>query len=114
VSVIHTETSIAANATNPNLLTGSAFEFPQRHSKIDLGLVASATGCTARIQFGAQVIAESLAIPVWTSTSRGPIVPDDLQVRDVAIGGSRLVVAVTNTTGAAITVRALVATTPLH
>jgi len=119
VSIIHVNPSIPANSTNPNILSGSAFEFPTRHSKIDFGIVAAAEGCTARIQFGNQIIAESMAVPVATAGSvagsiRGPVIPDELQIRDVALGGSRLVVAVTNTTAAAIVVRALVATTPLH
>lgn len=119
MSIIHINPSIPANTTNPNILAGSAFEFPTRHSKIDLGLVGTAEGLTARIQFGSQIIAESMAVPVAQAggaagTFRGPVIPDELQVRDVAIGGSRLVVAVTNTTGAAIVCRCLLATTPLH
>lgn len=119
MSIIHVNPSIPANQTVANILSGSAFEFPTRHSKIDFGIVAAAEGLVARVQFGNQIIAESMAVPVASAGAvagsiRGPVIPDELQIRDVALGGSRLVVAVTNTTAAAIVCRALVATTPLH
>jgi hypothetical protein len=125
MAIINQKVSIAATSTNPNIFSGSAFEFPPRHSKIDFGIVAEPTaggadpGLTCRIQFGSQIIAESMAIPVGspsagTAQVKAPVIPDELVVRDVAIGGSRLVCAVTNPSGAAVNVRFLVNITPLH
>ena len=42
--VIQKEVSIAANATNENVLSGSAFEFLRRNSIVSAGAVGSATG----------------------------------------------------------------------
>lgn len=125
MAIIHQKVSIAANSTNPNIFAGSAFEFPPRHSKIDFGVVSEPgaagvdAGLTGRIQFGSQIIAESFAVPVGspaagTNQVKAPVIPDELVVRDVALGGSRLVVAITNPSGAAVNIRFLLNITPLH
>lgn len=125
MALISQKVSIAANSTNPNIFSGSAFEFPPRHSKCDFGIVSEPTagggdpGLTCRIQFGSQIIAEQYSIPVGspaagTAQVKNPVIPDELVVRDVAIGGSRLVCAVTNPSGAAVNIRYLMNITPLH
>lgn len=97
--VIMREVSIAAGATNENLLSGSAFEFLRANSLVSIGVTAAATGTFATIQSGADIVAEEFAPPVLT---RYPIIPDEMYFSDVGVGGDRLVVRARNPTGGAV------------
>lgn len=108
--VIQRELSLAAGASNDNILSGSAFEFARVNSLVSIGVVASATGTFATINSGADVVAEEFA-PAIKSTY--PIIPDEMYYSDVAAAGDRLVIRVRNPTGGAITIRAIVQVTPL-
>ena len=108
--VIQKELSIAANSANENILSGSAFEFLRGNSVVSIGLAGSATGLVANIQSGADIILEESDILVKTTM---PTIPDDMYYNDVGVQGDRLVVRVRNTTGGALTVRAIVQVTPL-
>lgn len=99
------ETSIAANTTNDNLIAGSAFEFARGRGVVSIGLAGSATGLVANIQAGADIIAESFALPILT---RYPIVPDEFYFTDVVEMGDRIVLRVQNTTAGALTARTVV------
>jgi len=99
------EKSVAANSTDPNILSGSAYEFLRGPSLISLGVVASATGSFTTIQSGADVVAEEFATPIKTTY---PLIPDEMYFNDVGVMGDRLVVRVRNTTGGALTLRAVV------
>lgn len=108
--VIQKEISIAANAVNDNILSGSSFEFLRSNSVISAGLVGSATGLVANIQSGADIVLEESPLLVKTTM---PIIPDDMYYNDVGVGGDRLVIRVRNTTAGALTVRAIVQVTQL-
>lgn len=99
--VIQGSVSVAANAVNDNVLTGSQFEYLPYNAKIDFGLVGSATGLLADVFSGQDIVAESFAPP---TTNRFPVNPDDFTLSDVAAAGERLKVRVRNTTGGALTI----------
>lgn len=107
--MIMRETSIAANATNDNIVSGSAFEFARTQQIVSIGLTQSATGLQATIQGGPDIIAEEFSIPIAT---RYPIIPDEMYFTDVMAQGDRLVIRVRNTTAGALTVRAVVQVSP--
>jgi len=104
---IQIETTVAANATNSNLVSGSAFEFARVRQLVSIGLTAAATGCFATITSGADVILEESAVYIKTQF---PIIPDEMFYNDVMEAGDRLVIRVRNTTGAGIVARTIVLT----
>lgn len=108
--VIQKEVSVAANSANENILAGSAFEFLRGNAIVSIGLCGSATGLVANVQSGADIVLEESPLLVKTTM---PNIPDDMYYNDVGVQGDRLVVRVRNTTGGALTVRAIVQVTPL-
>lgn len=108
--VIQKEISIAANAVNDNILSGSSFEFLRGNSIVSVGLTGSATGLVANIQSGADIVLEESPLLVKASM---PIIPDDMYYNDVGTAGDRLVIRVRNTTAGALTVRAICQVTQL-
>lgn len=108
--VIQKELSIGANASNDNILSGSAFEFLRGNSVVSIGLTGSATGLVANIQSGADIVLEESPLEIKTGY---PVIPDEMYYNDVGVAGDRLVIRVRNTTGGALTVRAVVQVTPL-
>jgi len=108
--VIQKEVSIAASSANENILSGSAFEFLRQNAIVSVGLAGSATGLVANIQSGADIVLEESPLLVKTTM---PTIPDDMYYNDVGVAGDRLVIRVRNTTGGALTVRAIVQVTNL-
>lgn len=109
--VIQGSVSVAANAVNDNVITGSQFEYLPYNAKVDFGLVGSATGLLLDVFSGQDIIAESFAPP---TTNRFPVNPDDFTLTDVAAGGERIKVRARNTTGGALTVFWSVIITPVR
>lgn len=101
---ILTELSIAANATNANIITGSAYEFSRGAGVMSLGLTQSATGLVANVQAGAEIVAEAFNVPIAT---RYPIIPDEMYFAAALSPGDRIVERVQNTTAGALTIRAV-------
>jgi len=108
--VIQKEISVAGNATVDNIISGSSFEFLRGNAVVSIGLAGSATGLVASIQSGSDIVLEEAPLLVKTTM---PTVPDDMYYNDVGVLGDRLVIRVRNTTGGALTVRAIVQVTPL-
>lgn len=108
--VIQKETSVAANATVDNLISGSSFEFLRGNAVVSIGLVGSATGLVASIQSGSDIVLEEAPLLVKTTM---PTIPDDMYYNDVGVLGDRLVIRVRNTTAGALTARAIVQITQL-
>lgn len=92
--------SVAANAVNDNVLTGSQWEYLPYNARVDFGLVGSATGLLCDVFSGQDNIAEGYAPSI---ANRFPINPDDFTLSDVAAAGERLKVRARNTTGGALT-----------
>jgi hypothetical protein len=107
---IQTEVTVAANATNPNIFNGSAFEYSRGRQLLSLGVTAAATGTQVTITSGADVILEESATYIKTQF---PIVPDEMFYNDIMEMFDRLRVQVRNTTGAGIIARAIALLTPL-
>lgn len=104
--VILNTTTVAANAVNANIITGSAYEFARGPQVVSMGITQAATGLFVIIQSGSDVIAEEFEPPILTRYS---IIPDEMYFTDVMAMGDRLVIRVRNSTGAGIIVRAVVA-----
>lgn len=108
--VIQNSVSVAANATNDNVIAGSQFEFLPYNALLEFGLVASATGLVADVYSGQDTVAESFAL---STANRFPLYPDDFPLNDVAAGGERIKVRIRNTTAGALTAFYSVKITPV-
>lgn len=103
--MILVETSVAAGASNNNLVSGSAFEFARGRQVVSMGWSQSATGGFMTLQAGADIVCEEFSVPILT---RFPIIPDEMYFTDVMEGGDRLVCRYRNPTAGALTVRGIV------
>lgn len=110
VPIIKKELSIAANATNDNIFSGSIYEFLPWNASINLGITGSATGLVATVNTGSDTVQEESPVNILTTM---PKIPDDMDIQDVAAAGERFVVKVRNTTAGPLTVRALAQITPV-
>jgi len=108
--VIQKEVALAANETNENVLSGSAFEFLRRNSIVSAGAVGSATGLYVTVQSGGDIVLEESPADIKTSF---PTIPDEMFYNDVGTAGERLVIRVRNSTAGALTIRVLVQITEL-
>lgn len=100
--MIMNTTSVAAGATNPNVIQGSAYEFARSRQIASIGTGQSATGMFVTLQSGAEVVAEEFEPPILT---RYPIIPDEMYFTDAMDVGDRLIVRVRNPSGGALTLR---------
>lgn len=107
--VIMKETSVAAGATNDNVVSGSAFEFARTRQIVSIGVTGSATGGFVTIQSGSDVVLEES--PPYVATVF-PIIPDQMFYTDVMEAGDRLVIKARNPTGGTIIFRTIVQITP--
>jgi hypothetical protein len=101
MAVIARSTALTTATSNPNLVSGSAFEYPQQPSQVSLGLIASATGAFATVYAGSRLIMEES--PPYVAATTFPVVPDQMYLNFLILPGERLVVAVRNPTGGTIT-----------
>lgn len=108
--VIQSSVSVAANATNDNVIAGSQFEFLPYNAFLEFGLNASATGLVADVYSGQDTVAEAFAL---STANRFPVYPDDYPLNDVAAAGERVKVRIRNTTGGALTCFYSVKITPV-
>jgi hypothetical protein len=100
------ETSIAANTTTENVLTGQRFERAPFEGFLTLLSTGSATGLREELNVGGQSISGRLVV---NTQNRSPVVPDDLRIADVRVSEGKLIqLTVTNTTAGALTYRARV------
>lgn len=93
-------TSVAANATSANLLSGKSFEFVPFRSVVTLHGTGSAVGLNCTFIVGGQVVVDDQE---YNAQNRMPLVPDDFICQVVCRGGERLVLRSRNTTGGALT-----------
>jgi len=100
--VITQETSIAANTTSANLLTGDINEFLGRPAVISLFCTGAAVGLRAQLLIGKDVTIDDQPI---SDANRFPITPDDFLSRGGGFQGDRLTLRFRNTTVGAIIAR---------
>lgn len=91
--------SVAANATEANVLSGKTDEFIRGPSIVRYYGTAAAVGLFCTLIVGNQIIVEDQEL---NAQNRMPIVPDDFVANSGAFGGDRVVVKLRNSTGAAI------------
>lgn len=114
MGLIKNSISLAAGASNNNVLSGSAYELINGDTKVEVGMLASASGLLASMQSGTDVLLENdSAVDVVRVANQGPVYPDDFQLMDVATAGDRLKLGVRNPTAGAITFFYAVKTTDL-
>ena len=101
--MMETSVSIAANATNDNVLTGQRFERAPNDSLATFFSTGSAIGLTEEYNIGGRSASPSMPVNIQ---NRSPVVPDDLRIADVeSYEGELIQVTVVNTTGGALTHR---------
>lgn len=94
-------TSVAANGSSGNVLSGKVLEIVQRPSKVRVFATAAAAGIVGSFTSGNELVMEESAI---SQANRFPLDPDDKCVEDVAMPGDRLSLSFRNTTGGALVV----------
>jgi hypothetical protein len=97
--LVKVSASLAANATNDNVLAGSQFEFLPYNALLEFAVVGAAAGLLTDVYSGSDALCESAAV---SSANRFGLYPDDFDLNDVAAAGERIKVRIRNTTGAAI------------
>lgn len=109
-------TTVPIGGVVANAFAGSAFEFLRGPSRVTIASTVEVAGIaevTGTIQFGPEIQLEEGQWNAEESAGRGPLLPADVIVDDVAAGGDRLVLRLTNTGAAANVVRTRVKITPL-
>ena len=94
--ILQGNVSVAAGAVNPNVIAGSAFEFPDRNYYGRLAFTAEAAGeSRLTVQVGSAVHMEESPV---SRANRVPILPDDLVLaRFPCPRGKRIILKVRNT-----------------
>ena len=105
---IQRETSVGAGVSNPNLLTGSVFEFARQNALLVMAVNAAAVGTFITINIGADVVLEESPPFVSAAAQVYPLIPDHFYYSAVAQQGDRLVIACRNPTGGAVLHRTIV------
>lgn len=101
VVVMQQSISVAANATNSNVLTGQRYERPPFNALGSLYVNGSALGLTAELNVGGASISEPITV---NAANTLPVVPDDRLVEDwKVIRGNLIQLTIVNTTGGALT-----------
>lgn len=103
--VIVRSVSVAANAVDENVWSGSAYEFMQANGFVSIGVVQAATGLFLTLQAGGRVVAEEFEPPIEATAF--PQTNEDFYFNTFAVQGERLVLRARNSTGGAIVVRGI-------
>jgi len=105
--------SIAANAFNANVWTGTQFEFAPYHALLELAVMGSATGLQTTFATGADTLAIDQAVTPVRAANQYGIYPDDFVFQDVVAAGERIIEAIRNTTGGALSHFSSIKLTPI-
>lgn len=99
---MQSSTSIAANSTNENVLTGQRFErCPYGGALGGLYVTGSAAGLTAELNVGGRSVTPPTSV---NSQNRFPVVPDDSLIEEwEAYSGELIQLRAVNTTAGALT-----------
>lgn len=93
--------SIAANATNPNVITGQRYDRAPFDAIGNLYCTGSAIGLKAELNIGGTSVTPPTGVNIQ---GRFPVVPDDILVQGwEAPNGKLIQLSVVNTTGAPLT-----------
>lgn len=98
---IRNSTTVLAGVTNPNILTGSQFEFLGAPSRIQIYAQEDTTGANGvaelEVFFGQEL--ELASTTINGRDGRDVRVPDDLLLDDIGAAGDRLVLRASETGG---------------
>lgn len=94
-------TSVAANSSSGNVLSGKILEIVTRPSKVRFAAVAAAAGVKGTISSGAELLLEESDL---SAANRFPLDPDDVIITDAAVPQDRLSMSFRNTTAGALVV----------
>lgn len=88
--------TLAANALNPNILTGSIYEFMSRPTRVVIAAATDQNDVGIGVNFGSRTMAQqaNTLAPVETAANIGPDIPQQVIVDDIALPGERIVVSV--------------------
>jgi len=109
MAVARVSTSIAANATNNNILSGNLLEFLPRNSLNRYYATQSATGLNLDIVSGT----DSLLLAGQPNIRATVNTDQDILAEDVALKGDHQIIPTTNTTGGALTIHFQLTTIPM-
>lgn len=102
--------SVAANTTIENILSGKVHEFLSENSVVRVFQAASAVGMNVSFLVGSESLVQDQEI---SAANRFPQDPEDFLAESGGIEGDRILIALRNTTGAAITVNTRVSIEPV-
>lgn len=105
--------SIAANAFNANVWSGTQFEFAPYDAVLEAAILGSATGLQTTLATGADVLAIDQAVSVVRVANSYGIYPDDYVFQDIVGAGERIVEALRNTTAGALSHFSSIKITPV-
>jgi hypothetical protein len=105
--------SIAANAFNSNVWSGTQFEFAPYDALFELGIMGSATGLQNTVATGADTLTIDQAVTVVRAANQYPLYPDDFTIQDVIGLGQRIIQAIRNTTAGALSHFSSIRLTPV-
>jgi hypothetical protein len=105
--------SIAANAFNANVWTGTQFEFAPYNALLEASIMGSATGLQVTLATGADVLAIDQAVTPVRAANQYGIYPDDYVFQDIVGAGERIVEAIRNTTAGALSHFSSIKLTPV-
>lgn len=105
--------SVAANAFNANVWSGTQFEFAPYDAVLEASILGSAAGLQITLATGADVLAIDQAVSVVRVASSYGIYPDDYVFQDIVGAGERIVEALRNTTAGALSHFSSIKLTPV-
>ena len=105
--------SVAANAFNSNVWTGTQFEFAPYNALLECAIMASATGLQTTFATGSDVLVIDQAVTPVRAANQYGIYPDDFLYQDVVGAGERIIEAIRNTTAGALSHFSSIKLTPV-
>jgi len=102
--------SVAANTTVENILSGKVHEFLPENSVIRVFMAAAAAGINASFLVGSESLVQDQEV---SDANRFPQDPEDFLSESGGLEGDRVLLALRNTTGAAIVVITRVSIEPV-
>jgi len=106
------ETTVAAGATNENIVSGRSIEFTPDDARLTILSACTAAGLRMSVRLTDEVVVDGAAIPNLTSGQ--PIFPDHLLLQNQAMArGDHLIISITNTTAAPLVAVTLIDVSPL-
>lgn len=113
--MIRRQVQVPANGTVDNLISGSIYEYLPWNASVNAGFIsegAAATDLLLTVNSGSDTILEE-APTRFAAAGTFPVIPDDMDVQDVAGAGERLVFRARNTTAGALNINFLVQLNPI-